>query len=147
MNAQNSQWLEVNRAALSPLLSWNQQASQTTEKLARHGLALAQDMVELGARQLQLAAEVKDPQKWFLEESKLLNEYGRKMTTRAGDYLDLSKEVRESVSSWGENTAKTTAETIIPEVRESVLGGVDKVVKATAETIKATTDTIKAKAS
>ena len=136
MNAQYTQWLEINRAALAPLVQWNELATQTAEKLTRHGLALAQDIVELGARQLQLAGEVKDPQKWLLEESKVLTEYGQKLAARAGDYLDVSKEVRESVVSWGEKTAKLTAETIIPEVRESVLGGVQSATKATAETIK-----------
>ena len=115
MNAQNSQWSDINRAALSPFLNWNELASQTADKLARYGLALTQDIVEMGARQLQLAGEVKDPQKWVLEESKLLTEYGQKLATRSSDYLALSKEVRESVLSWGENTAKATAETIKPK--------------------------------
>ena len=115
MNAQNSQWSEINRAALSPWLSWNELASQTAEKFARYGMVLTQDMMELGARQLQLAGEIKDPQKWIQEESQLLTEYGQKLATRSSDYLALAKEVREAVVNWGETTAKTTAEVIQPK--------------------------------
>lgn len=115
MNAQYSQWLEMNRAAMSPILRWNELATQTAQKLARQGLTLAQDVVELGARQLQLMGELKDPQRWALEESKLLAEYGQKFVGRAGDYLSMSNEVRESVVNWTEDTAKTAADAINPK--------------------------------
>jgi hypothetical protein len=115
MNAQNAQWSEINRAALSPILSWNEMAAQTADKFARYGLALTQDIMEMGARQLQLAGAVKDPQQWAQEESKLLTEYGQKLAARSSDYLALSKEIRESVANWGETTAKAAAETIQPK--------------------------------
>jgi hypothetical protein len=112
MNAPYNQWLEMNRAAMAPMLQWSELAATTADKLARQGLTVAQDLLDLGARQMQLAGEVKDPQKWAVEESKLISEYGKKILGRAGDYLSISKDVRESVVSWAENTAKTTAESI-----------------------------------
>ncbi|MCU0733996.1 MAG: phasin family protein [Methylotetracoccus sp.] len=112
MNAPYNQWLEMNRAAMAPMLQWSELAATTADKLARQGLTVAQDLLDLGARQMQLAGEVKDPQKWAVEESKLISEYGQKILGRAGDYLSISKDVRESVVSWAENTAKTTAESI-----------------------------------
>lgn len=115
MNAQNAQWSDINRAALAPLLSWNELALQTADKLTRQGLALTQDIVELGARQLQLAGEVKEPQKWAVEEGKLLAEFGQKLATRSNDYLALSKEVSESVLQWGESTVKSAAEAVQPK--------------------------------
>jgi len=112
MNAPYNQWLEMNRAAMAPILQWSELAATTADKLARQGLTVAQDLLDLSARQMQLAGEVKDPQKWAVEESKLISEYGQKILGRAGDYLSISKDVRESVVSWAENTAKTTAESI-----------------------------------
>lgn len=112
MNAPYNQWLEMNRAAMAPMLQWSELAATTADKLARQGLTVAQDLLDLSARQMQLAGEVKDPQKWAVEESKLISEYGQKILGRAGDYLSISKDVRESVVSWAENTAKTTAESI-----------------------------------
>lgn len=110
MNAQYSQWLEMNRSAIAPMLRWSELVATTTDKLARQGLTLAQDAVDLGARQLQLAGDVKDPQKWAIEESKLISEYGQKILGRARDCLDMSKDVRESVAAWAETTAQATAE-------------------------------------
>lgn len=115
MNAQTTQWSEINRTALAPLLSWNELALQTAEKLARQSLALTQDLVELGARQLQLAGEAKEPQKWAVEEGKLLAEFGQKLASRSNDYLTLSREVSESLLKWGETTVKSTAEAVQPK--------------------------------
>lgn len=115
MNAPYNQWLEINRAAMAPMLKWSELAATTADKLARQGLTVAQDLVDLGARQLQLAGEVKDPQKWAIEESKLLSEYGQKILGRAGDYLAISKDIRDSVANWAESTAKATAESMAPK--------------------------------
>lgn len=115
MNAQYNQWLEMNRTAMSPILRWNELVAQSTEKLARQGLALAQDIVDLGTRQLQLAGEVKDPQKWALEESKIVSEFGKKTLGRAGDYMNVSKEIRESMAGWTESAGKVAAESMTPK--------------------------------
>jgi len=115
MNAQYNQWIELNRAAMAPMLRWSELAAATADRLARQGLTLTQDVVDLGARQLQLAGELKDPQKWAAEEGKLLAEYGQKMVGRAGEYLDLSKEIRESLSNWADSAVKTATDSMAPK--------------------------------
>ncbi|MBM4202187.1 MAG: phasin family protein, partial [Gammaproteobacteria bacterium] len=72
MNTQvYDQWLEASRASMAPLMRWNEIATQSAEKCARYGLAVTQDCLDIGTRQLQLLGEVKDPQKWAVESSKL----------------------------------------------------------------------------
>lgn len=110
MNAQAPNWLAMNQAMIAPLKHWNELAATTADKLARQNLSLAQDIIELSARQVQLAGDVKDLPKWAAEECKLLSEYGQKFVGRASDYLDMSRELRESVITWAESTAKTASE-------------------------------------
>ena len=110
MNAQSANWLELNQALIAPLKHWNELAAATAEKLARQNISVAQDLIELSAKQLQLASDAKELPKWAAEESKLLSEYGQKFVGRAGDYLDMSRELRESVITWAESTAKTASE-------------------------------------
>jgi hypothetical protein len=110
MNAQSPNWVELNQAMMAPLKHWNDLAAATADKIARQNLTLAQDLIELSAKQLQLAGDAKDLPKWAAEECKLLSEYGQKFVGRASDYLDMSRELRESVITWAESTAKTASE-------------------------------------
>jgi hypothetical protein len=110
MNAQSTNWLEMNQAVIAPLKHWNELAAMTADKLARQNLTLAQDLIELSAKQLQLAGDAKDLPKWATEECKLLSEYGQKFVGRASDYLDMSRELRESVVTWAESAAKTATD-------------------------------------
>jgi phasin family protein len=105
----------MNRAFLEPLNRWNEIAALNAEKMTRYGLALVKDIMDMGASQLKLTGEVKDPQKWVLEETRLMTEYSQKVADRSGEYLALTKEIRESVWKWGEDTAKATAEMAQPK--------------------------------
>jgi hypothetical protein len=102
MNTQlYDQWLEVNRAALAPIMRWNEIAAQSAEKYTRYGLAIAEDCLDVGTRQLQLYGEIKDPQKWAAESGKLVGELGRKLMTRATEGLEVAKEARDAFAGWG----------------------------------------------
>jgi len=115
------QWLEMSRAAMAPITRWQELASKTAEKVAEQSLLIAQDYVELGARQLQLMGEVKDPQKWAMEESKLVAEFGQKMVGRAGAYLKAARETRDEFTGWAETTAKAAG--VTPSVLQGVYPG------------------------
>ncbi|MGZ8217419.1 phasin family protein [Methylomagnum sp.] len=101
------QWLEANRAALAPVTAWQELAVGTAQKLAQHNLAITQDYVDFGSRQLQLLGEVKDPQKWVAEETKMAAEYGQKWVDRVGDFFKVAKETQDAVGVWADQTAKT----------------------------------------
>ena len=105
-------WFEMSRAASAPFAQWNEFASKSIDKATEHTLALAKDYLELGTRQFQLLGEVKDPQKWIAEESKLFSEFGQKLVGRASEVLQAAKETREAFSSLAESTAKTAVEAV-----------------------------------
>jgi len=102
MNTQvYDQWLEASRASMAPLMRWNEIATQSAEKCARYGLAVTQDCLDIGTRQLQLLGEVKDPQKWAVESSKLASELSRKLMGRATEGLEVAKETRDALAAFG----------------------------------------------
>lgn len=108
MNTQfYDQWLEVNRAAMGPVMRWNEIAAQSAEKYARYGLAVAQDCLDIGTRQLQLCGELKDPQKWAAESSKLAGELGQKLMGRATEGLQVAKEARDAFAACAAWSTKT----------------------------------------
>jgi len=100
------QWVEMNQAAMAPLLRWREIAADATEKTLRHNLAVMQDCLEYGSRQMQVLGEVKDPQKWMAEGGKNASDFSLKMMGRAGDYFKLVKDSQEAVGAWTETTAK-----------------------------------------
>lgn len=110
MNTQiYDQWLEMNRAAMGPMMRWSELAAQSAEKFARFGLAVTQDCVEIGTRQMQLAGEVKDPQKWITESSKLVGELGQKLMGRATEGLSVAKETRDTFAAWTAQAVESAA--------------------------------------
>lgn len=106
------QWVEANKAALAPVVRWQEIAAETAQKLVQHNLAVGKDYVEFGTRQLQLLGEVKDPQKFAAEEGKLAAEFGQKLVDRTGDFFKVAKEAQEAVGAWADQTAKAGLETL-----------------------------------
>lgn len=110
-------WLEMSKAAFVPFTRWNELATKTFDKATEQTLAVAKDYLDLGTKQLQIIGDVKDPQKWLAEESKLVSEFGQKMVGRAGEYFQVVKDTREAFTSWAETTAKSAAETVVPKTK------------------------------
>lgn len=105
------QWFDVNRAVFDPVLRWNEIALRAAEQVARHNLTLAQDYLDLGSRHMNLLCDVKDPQKWKDEESKLINEIGQRIVDHAGDYLKVAQETRDAMNNLASEAARHLAET------------------------------------
>jgi phasin family protein len=124
------QWFELNRAALEPIMRWNEIAMRTAERVTRQNLNLAQDYLELGARQLNLLCEINDPQKWKNEESKLAAEFSQKIVDRAGDYLKTAQEARDALNNLASETAQ--------QVAEAAQRAADTTARTTSETAEAT---------
>jgi hypothetical protein len=107
MNTQlYDQWLEMNRAALGPMMRWSEIAAQSAEKCTRYSLAVAQDCLDVGARQMALIGELKDPQKWAAESSKLAGELGHKLMGRATEGLEVAKQTRAAFAALGAQVAE-----------------------------------------
>lgn len=99
-------WLEMNRAALAPVVHWREITAEAAQKAVQHGLAIAQDGVELGTRQVQLLAEAKDPPEWMAEEGRIASEFGQKLMNRASNYVKAARETQEDLAKLAETTAK-----------------------------------------
>jgi hypothetical protein len=123
------QWFDLNRAALDPLVRWGDIALQAAEKVARCNLTLAQDYLDLGARQTDLLSEVRDPQKWKDEENRLVSEFTQRWVDHTGDFLQVARETRDAYTDWANRTARETA--------ERAARAADTAAKAAADTAQA----------
>jgi murein DD-endopeptidase MepM/ murein hydrolase activator NlpD len=119
------QWFEISRAAMDPLLRWNEIAFSAAEKVALRNLNVAHDYIDLGVRQLNLTCDVRDPDKWTDEESKLVSKFRQKIGEHAGDYLKVARETQDAFKQWANDSAKHAA--------EATQRAVDTTAKATSE--------------
>jgi phasin family protein len=100
------QWINTSRAALQPVLKLTEITGQAMEQVAQQQLDLVREYMDLGARQLQVLGEAKDPQKWIAEEGKLAAEFGQKLVDRAEEFYRLAQVSQKAVVGWAEETAK-----------------------------------------
>ncbi len=99
-------WMDMNRSALAPLTKWNEIATETAQKLVQHQMNVVQNCMDIGTRQVQLLGELKDPQKFGAEVTKLASDVGQKMVERSGDYFKIVRETQEAVVQWTETFVK-----------------------------------------
>lgn len=109
------QWLEAARAVSNPALRWQEIAADTVQKLLQHNLAVSRDVLEFSDRQWQLLGEFKEPQKFMIDGSKNAADFSRKMMERTADLFRVARETQEAFSTWGDQTAKTAAESFAPK--------------------------------
>jgi len=76
------------------------------EQVARQQLDVARDYAELGTRQVELLGSARDPQKWVTEQSDLASEFGKKLMSRAEEFIAIATETQKSVADWAEEAAK-----------------------------------------
>ena len=100
------QWVEMSRNASEPLLRLSQITAQAMEQVAHQQLDLARDYVEMGTRQVELMSGTQDPQKWLTDQSALASEFGKKLMSRAEDFIAIATETQKSVADWTEEVAK-----------------------------------------
>jgi phasin family protein len=113
-------WVEMNRKALEPMVQLNEMTAKLMDQVSQQQLALTRDYMELGARQLQLMGQVKDPQTWVNEEGKLMNEFGQKFVERAEEFLRVAKTGRDDVAAWTETAAKAGAAAVVPKTQRGL---------------------------
>ncbi len=87
-------------------MKFNEITARALEKAARQQFDLARDYMDLGARQVQLLNETKDPQKWLQSQSQMATEFGEKMMARAQELVELATQTQKDVTVWMEETSK-----------------------------------------
>ncbi len=100
------QWLELTKNATEPMMKFNEITARALEKVARQQFDLARDYMDLGARQVQLLSEAKDPQKWIQGQGEMATEFGKKMMARAQEMVDLATQTQKEMTAWIEEAAK-----------------------------------------
>lgn len=104
------QWVEMNQAALTPVMRWREIATEVADKALRYNLGVMQDCLELGNRQIQVVSEAQHPQEWLVEGSRNMTGFGLKMMGRVSDYFKMAKDNQESMGAWAETTAKAAVD-------------------------------------
>ncbi len=104
------QWVEMNQAALAPIMRWREITTEATDKTVRYHLGVTQDCLELGNRQMQVMGEAQYPQDWLMEGNKNIADFGLKMMGRVSDYFKMAKDHQETVGAWAETTAKAAVD-------------------------------------
>ena len=105
------QWVEFTKNATGPMLKLNEVSARALEKVARQQFDLASDYVELGARQMQLLSEAKDPQIWAQEQADLATEFGKKLMARAQESMALATQTQKEMTELAEKLAKSAVPT------------------------------------
>ena len=105
-NALVDQWVDFSKNAGEPLTQLNEITARAMEQVARQQLDLVHDYVDLGTRQVELLGSARDPQKWLTEQSALASEFGKKLMTRAEDFIAVTTETQKSVADWAEEAVK-----------------------------------------
>ena len=102
------QWVEMNQAALAPVMRWREIATEATDKATRYNLGVMQDCLELGGRQAQVVGE--QPQDLFVEGSKNASDFGIKMMAHVSDYFKMAKDYQKTMGTWAETSAKAAVD-------------------------------------
>ncbi len=100
------QWINTSREALQPVLKLSEITGQAMEQVAKQQLDLAREYMNLGARQMQILGEAKDPQKWVAAEGKLAAEFGQKLVDQAEEFYRVAQGTQKAVVGWAEENAK-----------------------------------------
>jgi len=99
------QWINTSRAALQPVLKLTGITGQAMEQVAKQQLDLVRGYMDLGAQQMQVFGEAKDPQKLIAEEGKLAAEFGQKLVDQAEELYRLAQTSQKAILEWAEETA------------------------------------------
>jgi phasin family protein len=103
------QWLELSKNAAEPMLRLNEISARAMEKVARQQMDLARDYLDLGAKNLKLLGENKDPRQLMAEQGDLVSEFGKRLLGRAEEFMGIATETQKEIASWVEAAAKKAA--------------------------------------
>lgn len=109
-----TQWVEYTKGAAEPMLRLNELSARTLEEVARQQFDLAKDYMDLGAKQVQLLSDAKDPQKWAEQQGVLATEFGQKLMSRAEEFVALATKTQQEMVQLAEESAKKAADTPAP---------------------------------
>ena len=104
------QWMTMSKEAAEPMMKLNQLSAKAMEQVARQQLEIAQDYVDLGARQTELLLTAKDPQQWIAAQGELTGEFSKKLMGRTESFMKMSGETQKEMTDWAEQNAEKVKE-------------------------------------
>ena len=115
------QWLEFSKNAAEPMLRLNEITARAMEKVAQQQMDLARDYLDLGARNLKVLTEQKDPKQVMSAQGDLLAEFGKKLVSRAEEFMGVATDTQKAIAGWVEEAAKKA--TARPQAEAKAKGG------------------------
>jgi phasin family protein len=103
------QWLELSKNAAEPMLRLNEISARAMEKVARQQMDLARDYLDLGAKNLKLLGERKDPREIMAEQGDLVSVFGKKLLGRAEEFMGIATDTQKEIATWVEAAARKAA--------------------------------------
>ncbi len=104
------QWMTMSKEAAAPMMKLNQLSAKAMEQVARQQLEIAQDYVDLGARQAELFVSAQDPAQWITAQGELTGEFSKKLMGRTESFMKLAGETQKEMTAWAEQNAEVVKE-------------------------------------
>jgi len=95
-------------AALNSATALNRIATRTRGLLVRQQLRALERCLEAGSRQLQLAAEVREPKDLLVRQTEIAKQLGEQLLAAAQEGLELQAQVRSELAHWAEDGLEST---------------------------------------
>lgn len=107
-----TQWNEISKSAMEPLLRLNQLSSKIAERVTKQQLAITKDFLETGVKQFQTAGNIKSVQDAVQAQSALATEYGDKFKSYAQQALEIVQETQAELSALMQETMKQVSDKV-----------------------------------
>jgi phasin family protein len=104
------EWMKLSKNAVEPMMRLNEITVQAMERVARQQLDVARDYLDLGTKQATIMSGAESPEDLLSEQTKLVSEFGERLTNRAQEFAKIATETQQAVTQWAEKSAKRAEE-------------------------------------
>jgi len=108
-NEMYDQWLDFSKKAAEPMLRLNEISARAMERIARQQMDLAREYLDLGTKNLKLLTETKDPRQLMTDQGEMVSDFGKKLVTRAEEFMSVANDTQKEIAGWAEEAAKKAA--------------------------------------
>ena len=99
------EWLKGSKNAVEPMMRLNEITVRAMERVARQQLDVARDYLDLGTKQAAIMSGTESPEDLISEQTKLVSEFGERLTNRAQEFANIATETQQAVRQWVEESA------------------------------------------
>ena len=104
------EWMKLSKNAVEPMMQLNELTVRAMERVARQQLDVARDYLDLGTKQATIMSGAESPEDLLSEQTKLVSDFGERLTNRAQEFAKITTETQQAVAQWAEKSAKRAEE-------------------------------------